>query len=687
MKLFIKLFLVAVVLGAGNTSYGQFRQYSKEADANWNAGLYKSAAEAYKKASEKTSAKKPKARELKAKYAYRSAESYRFIHDYASAEQQYEKAIQLKYFKTEPDAYYYLGESQMAQGKHAKALSNFKKYKQLNTGNPLLDAKIESCENYKKFLKDAGRHEMKPVTKLNSTVYDYSTTIDSRGTTIYFTSTRGAATGEDMDEILEQDFSDIFECKIDRKGNFSEPSPLPAPINTTANEGSICFDGRGKKMFFTRCVVDEAKNLGCDIYMAEKKGSRYSKPVKIELKDHDTTNVGQPCVSPDGNLMIFASNMAGGEGGIDLWFSTYNKRQDEWSLPQNLGPEINTAGDEMFPTWGAGGELYFSSNGMVGAGGLDIFRADRVGEKNMWENPVNLGAPINTYSDDYHIIFTQNDEKGTKGYISSNRPGSKGSRTNPSQDIWSFYLPPILIDLTVNVVDQDTRESVPGMEVRIVGSDGSNFIVKTDENGMVNLSKKADGSRYISQGNTYSIEVKDVKGKWLGTHSRFSTMTASKPTRIIRELGILDIDKPIRLPEVQYPLGSAELLVNDQVNSKDSLNYLYELMMEHPNIIIQLLSHTDCRGSDAANMRLSQRRAESCVNYLVNEKGLPKARLVPKGLGESTPAKIKIDGIERTLDCDFITSFENTNPRKFKEYHQKNRRTEGRVISFEYVGN
>lgn len=676
-----------MILGATNASFAQFRRYGKEADALYSAGLYQAAADAYKKASEKTDAKTPDARKMKATYAYRSGECYRMVHNFGAAEQQYEKAVKLKHFTDVPETYFYLAEMQMAQGDHDKALNNFKKYKQLNTGDPLLDVRIESCERYKEFQKNQGRHEMKPVTKLNSTVFDYGATVDSRGTTMYFTSTRGAATGEELDEIIEQDYSDIFSCTIDRKGDFSEPTPLPSPINTTANEGSVCFDGRGKKMFFTRCVVDEAKNLGCDIYVSEKKGRSYGNPIKIDLKDHDSSNVGQPAVSKDGNTMIFASNMAGGEGGIDLWLSTYNKRNDEWSLPVNLGPEINTAGDDMFPTWGANDELFYSSNGMVGLGGLDVYKADRRGDRNEWENPINLGAPLNTYSDDYHIIFTQNDDKGTKGYISSNRAGSKGSRQNPSQDIWSFYLPPVLIGLTIEVVDQDTGDPVPDMEVRVVGSDGSNYIVMSDENGVVTLSEKADGTRVIAQGNTYSIEVPDVRGKWLGTNSKFSTVEIYRPTNVVRRLGVLDIDKPIRLPEVQYPLGSAQLLVDDKVNSKDSLNYLYDLMMDHPNIVIQLLSHTDCRGSDRANMTLSQKRAESCVNYLVNEKGLPRERLVPKGLGETTPATIKINGSMRTLDCDFITGLENSNPQKFKEYHQKNRRTEGKVISFEYVGN
>ena len=160
--------------------------------------------------------------------------------------------------------------------------------------------------------------------------------------------------------------------------------------------------------------------LGCDIFMVEKKGDGWEQPVLLKLKDHDSTHVGHPCISADGKSLIFASNMAGGYGGLDLWITTYDKRSESWSLPVNLGPSVNTPGNDCFPTWGPNNELFYASDGMVGLGGLDIYKATRVGEENKWEKPTNLGYPMNSCRDDYHIIYTESG-KVERGFISSSR--------------------------------------------------------------------------------------------------------------------------------------------------------------------------------------------------------------------------------------------------------------------------
>jgi outer membrane protein OmpA-like peptidoglycan-associated protein/tetratricopeptide (TPR) repeat protein len=693
MKITAKIVLILSLLMT-SVSYGQVtRNYAKEADNLWVSGMYEEAADAYKKASEKMSVKNDKARLKKAKFAFLSGECYRLIHNFPAAEQQYEKAILLKYQETEPKTYYYLGEMQMAQCKHKKALGNYKKYNELNPGDPLTAVRIESCKKYDEFQTNKTRHEMTEMSKLNTTSYDYGAVVNSRGTEMYFTSSREASTGENTDLITGEEFTDIFVTTIDRKNNFSEPVPLDANINTIDNEGAMCFDSRGKTMWFTRCVNQEKMNLGCDIYMVEKKSKGFGEPVKLNLKDHDSTHVGHPAVTKDGKTLIFASNMAGGEGGVDLWMSTFDRRADSWSLPVNLGPEVNTPGNEVFPTISEDGSLYYSSNGMVGLGGLDLFKATQIGEEIKWEKPTNLGAPLNTCADDYHIIFTKDDAQGQQGFMSSNRAGSKGPRENPSQDIYSFLLPPVLVDVMVTIVDQETGDPVPNMEVRVVGSDGSNYIVKSDADGMVTMTEKEDGSRYVMPGYSFSIDVPSVEGEWLGNKDKFSTETVKQNTRIIREISVLNIKKPIRLPEVRYDLGKWDLqVIPDSVNSKDSLNYLYQIMVDNPNLVVELMAHTDSRGSASANRTLSQKRAQSCVDYLVNEKGLPAERFVPKGYGEDTPNtyyEINPETGDTTttqkLTETYINTYKKSDKDRFEMLHQKNRRTECRIISFDYV--
>lgn len=693
MKLFKKTLLILTILVSTSAFSQLTRNYGKEADVLWESGRYVEAADAYKKASDKMSVKNDRSRITKAGYAYRSAECYKLIHNFPSAEEQYEKSILLKQQEIEPRVFYYLAEMQMSQGEHKKAEGNYKKYKELNSSDPLTDVRIESCKQYKQFQKDKTRHEVNQMTKLNSTSFDYGAVMNSRGTSLYFTSSRSASTGSDVEGIVGEDFTDIFVSQVDRKGNYSEPTLLPESINTIDNEGSICFDGRGKTMFFTRCRREDKKNLGCDIYKVEVKSKKFGEPVKLEIKDHDSTHVGHPAASDDGKTLVFASNMAGGEGGVDLWMTTYNKKADSWSLPTNLGPEINTAGNDMFPIWGKDGSLFYSSDGMVGAGGLDIFVASQVGTENKWENPTNMGAPLNTYADDYNLILTQNDVDGQKGFISSNRAGSKGPRTNPSQDIWSFTLPPVLVSVFITVVDQDSREAIPGMEVRVVGSDGSNYSLTTDIDGQISMTELEDKTRMVKPGHTFTIEIPGQDKVYLGSKDNFTTVDVTAQTNIVREIGLLNIVKPIRLPEVQYPLGKATLLVDSSlnINSKDSLNFLYNVMTDNPNIIVKLLSHTDARGSDKANQELSQRRAQACIDYLVNEKGLPADRFVAEGAGERIPTTITEinaetgEKTEITLTESYINSFKKTDEARFKMLHQKNRRTEGEIIGTDYV--
>lgn len=689
MKLLKLVVAVIAVLGITNTTLAQggpsTRNYGKEADELWRSGAYSEAAEAFKKASEKLDPKNAKSRLKKAYYAYMSATCYKLLHEFPSAEQQYEKAVLLRYQETEPKALYYLAEMEMAQCKHDEAKENYQKYDKINPGDALTKVRIESCEKYKEMTSatNMSKHKVTNVAKLNTNFYDYATVMSSRGDEMYFSSSRPGSTGEATDPITGQNFMDIWVTKIDRNENWGQPEPLGSPINTGDSEGTMCFDSRGKTMWFTRCPVEDKMNIGCEIFMVEKKGQSWGEPKKLNLKDHDTTHVGHPCVSPDGNTLIFSSNMAGGYGGVDLWLTTYDKRNDEWSLPVNLGEGINTAGNDCFPTWGPNGELIYSTDGLVGLGGLDIYKAERVGEENKWKNPKNIGFPLNSCRDDYSMIYTETG-KVERGYISSNRNGSKGDN---SQDIWDFYLPPILVDLDIIVSNVETGAAIPNAKVVIVGSNGENYVMTSDAAGRITMTEKPDGTRYVDPGGTWTIEVEGIPKQYFSASDKFSAVT-DKNLRIIRELKVLPEKEIIRLPEVRYDLGKATLQVNDSVNSKDSLNFLYDLMTANPNIIVQLMAHTDSRGSDAANQDLSQRRADSCVAYLVKEKGLDPARLVPVGKGEKDPTTIEVINGSDTTQVKLIESYINkfkSDKAKFEQLHQQNRRTEGKIISYDYV--
>ncbi|NOQ73318.1 MAG: OmpA family protein [Crocinitomix sp.] len=690
------LFVVLIAFGTvatAQTDRAATRSYSGEAVNLWKAGAYSEAAEAFKLAAEKIRPKNDKARQKKAYFTFMSGRCYDLLSEHAAAEQQYEKAVLLRYQEWEPQVYMKLAEMEMAQCKHNEAKENYQKYLKLDPSSELAKTRIASCDFYAESTGNPTKHLVSNVSKLNTGSFDFATVMGTRGKEMYFTSSRAGSTGANSDPITGQNYMDLWMSKIDRNGNWGQPTPMEAPINSIDNEGTMCFDERGKTIWFTRCPSVDKMNLGCEMWMASQKGKKWGEPKRLELKDHDTTNVGHPAISPNGKTLVFSSNMAGGFGGVDLWLSTYDKRSDSWSLPVNLGEGINTAGNDLFPTWGPDGNLFYASDGLVGLGGLDIYMATRVGEEDKWENPANLGAPMNSCRDDYHIIYT---EKGKveRGYISSNRNGSKGTN---SQDIWDFYLPPILIDVMIIVSDQEEGYPIEGAKVKLVGSDGSSYDLLTDASGQINLGEKPDGERFVNPEATWTLEVDGIEKLYLGTNDNFTTEGVEVNTRIIRDLKVLNIEKPIRLPEVRYALGSSVLLVdttnidpNLQINSKDSLNYLYDLLTENPNLIVELISHTDCRGSDGANMKLSKARAQSCVNYLVQEKGIPTERLIPKGLGETTPAEIRDismagDTTYTSLECNMITKLKKTDLEKFTYYHQLNRRTECAILSFDYV--
>lgn len=624
-----------------------------------------------------------RAKKKKADMAFKTAECYRNTERCKDAQEWYDRCLLLDYQEVDPKVYLLNAQMLHQMGDYEKCLKNIEDYKSLVPNDNLADLLKEACEKAKEFEKNKTRHVVENQGIINKPEFDMSGTFgDRRESQFYFSSSRSGSTGSETDPRSCEGYMDIWVSQQDKKGNWGEPFPVNGElINTVDNEGAVAFDGRNKQMFFTRCPNMKATNLGCDIWVSEKKGKDFwDEPTKLQLKTSDTISVGHPCPTEDGKSLIFASDMPGGYGGKDLWISTYQKKEDTWSKPVNLGPEINTSADEMFPTLAKNGDLLFSSNGLPGMGSLDIFRATKVGEDNKWENPTNLGAPINSASADYSVYEV--DER--KGYFTSERKSENGEF---KADLYSYFLPPNLYDLRVIITELGDKDKiVPEANVVVTGSDGSKFEGFTNERGSVVWEKKPNGDRFINEDVSYNIQIskegfhEDKKG------TEFTTVGLEYGRSFIMEMALLP-KRPIRLPEVRYPLGSAVLLVTDDFNSKDSLNYVYDLLTEYPGMVLELSSHTDARGGDAANQKLSEARAKSCVDYLVNEKGIDPNRLVPVGKGERNPTEWKDPetGELVLLTEKFINQFKKSDPEKFEMLHQLNRRTEGEVVRMDYV--
>ena len=662
MQSYLQVILTRVVMsfvfffGALSGTFAQ--ELHEEADRIFNRRGYFEASSDYVAAYAKVKSDL----ELKAYCAFQAGECYRLMHDPRGATEWYDKALGLRYANTNPRIYLLYGDALRDQEDFYTAMEWYEKFGE-NGDRTLADSRIEAADIAAIALEEPpSRFIVEPMITVNSPSYDFAPVYASKKSNVLvFASSRESSAGTGEDPITGEAYMDLFTSTQDKKGRWSEPEPLGNTISTEDNEGAASYDKKFKTIYFTRCVDQDGSNLACDIYYAPIMGNNFgaSQPLfLVDREQDDSTQIGHPALSIDGNYMVFASDLAGGFGGKDLWFAVFNDDNETWGLPQNLGASINTAGDEMFPSFRANGALYFSSNGHGGLGGFDLCYADKREGVMAFSEVDILPYPLNTANDELGIIF-----KGqtNTGILSSNRNGGKGQ-----DDLYEFKLPPMEFCYRAYVYDYDTGMPVDGASITIESSEGEINSYTSDGDGGVEL---CDGE--IEEGVSYDVDVKNEG--FIGTGDRFSSIGLTESTTFAREYFLKEIvlEKEYNMPLVLYPLGSAELLINDEVNSADSLDYLVDLLQRNENLVIQLEAHTDTRGTNSSNKTLSQKRAETCVNFLLDQ-GIVADRLVPFGHGEDkviiTDAQIaKLPESER------------------EGAHQVNRRTVFKIIRFDYV--
>ncbi len=550
----VKTLILLTFIGLSGSLLAQSK-FIKEANSKFYNENYCEGAEKCAQAYTKIARKGNAALKVKGDMAFKTAECYRLTENFKEANEWYEKAILLKYQQTEPLVLLHNAECWRTMGDFKKAKENYSAYKALVPDDSRADIGLKSCEMHEDFKENKTRHLVTNIEKLNLDGFEMAPMfVDKKETVVAFSSSRSTSTGTDEDPRTCEKYMDIYVSALDKKGNWTEPKLIEAEgVNTEDNEGTICIDSRGKTMFFTRCPNVKKHNLGCDIWWAEAKGKSWDVPVKLNLKTADSVSVGHPCVSEDGKYLIFASDMDGNGsmGGRDLWYTTYNKKNEEWTAPVNMGPEINTAGDELFPSFGLNGELIYASNGLPGMGGLDIFKAVKVGEEYKWENPTNLGSPINSDYNDYALV----EATERKGYFTSERKGSKGENYKP--DLYQYELPPNIFDLKVNVSDLTNKEKkLEGVKVTVTGSTaGDKWEGVTASDGSVFWDKKPNGDRYVNENSSYSIVLAKKDGYYEDKNgSKFTTVDLGYDQNFIIDMALIP-EKPIRLPEVRYPLS------------------------------------------------------------------------------------------------------------------------------------
>ena len=675
MKNLKKIALTAITLIAFVFSVNAQKNYLKDADVAYDNHQYFNAIDLYKQAYGKV-----KKADVKARILFRTGQSYQEINELKSAETYYNKAIKAKY--ADPIVYLYLGDVLKAQTKYPEAIVEYNNYKKEMPSDVLGENGIKSCELAQQW-KDAKntpekRIVVQPMTLINSKESDFSPAYaDKKYNSLIFTSTRPGGSGG-IDVTNGQNHSDLYETKLDKNGKWSTPVSLTSNIISKMNEASVSVSKKGDVMFMTRCPEGKNKQLKCQLYVCKKQGPSWAEPVLLPFCI-DSVAFAHPSISANGKVLYFTSKLPGGYGGKDIWMSVLDEKAKAFGQPVNVGPSINTPGDEMYPYIADDDKtLYFSSNYHIGMGGLDIFKAEKDANGKFTKAPENLKSPMNSAADDFGIVF---EGKKIKGYFTSNREGGKGS-----DDIYSFVLPPLLFNLTGTVVSDENSEPITNAYIRLKGSNGDMFEFKTLADGKYNFKLKENTSYEVTVAADKNTVSKTFKLGFLANKDlgKLTTVAENESKDFVKDFVLTPVKAEIRFPAVLYALGKADLLVDAEgtapdndtrkpLNSKDSLNFLYQTLIDNPTIVIELQSHTDTRDSDERNQKLSEARAQSCVDYLVNEKKVPIARLMSKGWGE-----------KKVLIKDDVIAKAKTKEEK-EALHQKNRRTVFRIVNWDYV--
>jgi len=670
MRYLFTLLTLAFLL-AGLEETAAQNKHTKAADDAFSDQQYSLAVEKYQKAYSKVK----KNRDEKDRISFQMAECYRLMNNTKRAEISYKRLTGDRYKDKNPKILLYYANALKLNGKYEEAIEQYAAYKLLVPDDTLADASIESARTSMEWIENPSKYSVELLKKISTRDDDFSPAYADRNfNSIIFTSNRDAATGKLNDNWTGMKFTDLFFARKDRKGEWTNPVLLDQDdlVNTEANEGSGQFNSRFTILYFTRCWNEVRKKNGCAIYKASRiGGTSWGEASMVDLGIDSTVANGHPAISSDEGLIIFSSDRAGGNGGKDLWKITKKAKGGGFTRPINLGPEINTPGDEMFPFLRGDSVLYFSSNGHPGMGGLDIFVSSR--SDNKWSKPENVKYPLNSFADDFGIVF--NMDEPDEGFFSSNRPGGKGK-----DDIYSFIIPPVYFTLEGYITDDLTLQPVDGAHVTIVGTNGKTATYNTDQRGRYVFNKNQ-----IFPNTTYEILV--TKKDYFNEKATETTVGLESSRDLTRDIVLKPIPKkPVVLPDILYDLAKWDLKPQFQ----DSLQGLIATLDANETIVIELAAHTDSRDTEERNDILSQRRAQSVVDYLIT-RGIDPDRLVAKGYGERSPRTINRVMVKEgytfepgTVLTDSMINLLPNNAVK-EAAHQLNRRTEFSILRNDYI--
>lgn len=654
--------LVPVVIMSALCACSNVERTTRRADAAMAIGEYQEAASLYRRAYMQIA---PRERASRGALAYKMGEAYRSFGNVGRALAAYKNAE--RFGVADSLVLRKQGDMLRYAGNYKGAEEKYKAYLEKNPEDVLALAGYRSSQEAPAIREAGSAYTVKLDKNFSSSRADYCPAFSDRnGSAVYFSSTRNSGTGGQMSGITGTKPGDIYCLKKDEKGHWKSPEAAEGELNSEWDEGAACFTEDGNTMYFTVCRSDPQYPRMAEIWTSTRNDAKWGKPQALKITADTLSSYAHPALSPDGKWLYFVSDMPGGYGGYDLWRASVVGGHGVGAV-ENLGPEINTPGNEMFPAFRPSGELYFSSDGREPSlGGLDLYRAKEDTLTKHWE-VLHLPYPMNSNGDDFGITF---EGLHNRGFFSSNR----ASAGRGWDKIYSFSFPEILLSVKGWVYEQDGYE-LPEAVVYMVGNDGTNMKIGVNLEGSFEQ-PLAPGGKYLF--------LATCKG-YLNYRAELTVDSlAQKEHQYVLQFSLPSISIPVLVRGVYYEFDKADLTDN----SREALDRLVKVLKENPNITIELSAHCDYRGRAEYNERLSQRRAESVVRYLT-EHGIEAERLTAKGYGESQPKTVSKKMAEKypflhendVLTEEFILKLQ---PEQQEVCNSLNRRTEFRVLRTTY---
>jgi len=629
-----------------------------DARAQYAAGEYHAASRSYQDLYRRT----PRDHHaLRGVISFEMAENYRNLNQSARALIAFGNAIRFGY----PDTTMFLRYAQILhrEGSYPLAADAYHRFLQMRPGDVMALNGIRGTEMAQEWSRHPTRYVVQPIGLFNSRHAEFSPMLAHNDQVLYFTSSREEALGEAESPVTGMKYNDLFHSSKNSRGEWQKPKRIESEINSGFDEGTPSLTRDGDQMFYTFSSADQAHPTA--IYLSRRINGVWTAGRPLQIAEGDSISVfAHPAVSPSGRSLCFVSDMPGGYGGMDIW-RVFITPAGEVLNRENLGPEINSPGNEMFPYMRDDTTIYFSSDGHPGMGGLDLFKAVQSHDSDKWKIH-NLGSPLNSSADDFGITFEQEREKG---FFSSGRNDVRGH-----DHLYSFELSEIKTLVEGFVVDREDQ-FIPRASLSVIGSDGSQRQFRTSSEGEY---------RFAAERGVDYLFMATAEG-FLNQKQSLRTSSAQRDTLYYVDFEMTPYDKPVILENIYYDFNRATL----RPESKEELDGLVALLTDHPEISIELTAHADRKGGDDYNRVLSLHRAQSVVAYLTSN-GIDGKRLSASGEGKTNPKRVSrvIAASNDFLnEGDLLTEefIEQLTPQQQERADQINRRTEFRVLSNRFL--